>query len=291
MIEFFHDLLQFRDHPHLLTGVVAGLLAAIACGVMGPYVIVRRVVFLAGAIAHMAVGGVGAAIYLRYAYADTLGWVRPIHGGLVAALLAALLIGVINHRASERVDTLIGALWAIGMSVGILLMKFTPGYEAELMGYLLGSLVYVDWPDVRLMLALDVLIVGAVLLLHKRFLALCLDEEQCELQGVSVLGTSLLLLTLVALTVICLVQVVGLILVLALLTLPAAAAGQHLARIGAIIWVSIGLSMLLTTMPRAAVYGTRISPESAIVIAAGAVYLLALLVRRLRGSRALGAAL
>ncbi|HMN94936.1 MAG TPA: metal ABC transporter permease [Phycisphaerales bacterium] len=285
MIEFFRDLSHVRDAPHLLTGVLAGLLASVACGVVGPYVIVRRIVFLAGAIAHMAVGGVGAAIYLRFAAPESLGWLRPIHGGMIAAVAAALLIGTIHHRASERVDTLIGALWAIGMSVGILLMKFTPGYESELMGYLLGSIVYVDWPDVRLMLALVAAIAGTVLLFHKRFLAICLDEEQCALQGVPVLGTSLLLLTMVALTVICLVQVVGLILVLALLTLPAAAAGQHLARIGAIVWTSIVLSMLLTTLPRAAVYGTRISPESAIVIAAGAVYLASLGARRLRARR------
>lgn len=282
MLDFLRDI---PDNPFLLTGLIAGILASIACGTIGPYVVVRRIVFLAGAIAHMAVGGVGAAIYLRAAHAETLGWLRPIHGAMVAALIAALIIGVIHQRAAERVDTLIGALWAIGMSIGILLMKFTPGYQTELMSYLFGNIVYVDWADLRLMAALDAVIVAAVLLCHKRLQGLCIDEEQCALQGVSALGTNLLLLSLVALTVICLVQVVGLILVLALLTLPAATAGHHLARLPAIMLASIALSALLTTFPRAAVYGTSLSPESAIVIAAAGVYLLSLIARRLRKGR------
>jgi zinc transport system permease protein len=283
MLSFFRDM---PDNPFLVTGLLAGLLASVACGLIGPYVVVRRIVFLAGAIAHMAVGGVGAAVYLSVVHADTFGWLRPIHGAAIAAVLSALLIGVIHHRASERVDTLIGALWAIGMSMGVLLMKFTPGYGTELMNYLFGNIAFVDWSDVRLMIALDAAIVIAVLLCHKRLQALCIDEEQCRLQGVSVLATNLLLLTLAALTVICLVQVVGLVLVLALITLPAAAMGQHLGRLGPIMISSVGLCMLLTTLPRTAVYGTHISPEAAIVLAASAAYLLSLAVRRWRGAKA-----
>jgi zinc transport system permease protein len=279
VIEFVKDL---PSNPFLLTGLIAGLLASVACGIIGPYVVVRRIVFLAGAIAHMAVGGVGTAIWMQATWPGRFDWLRPIHGAMVAALLAALVIGVIHRRASERVDTLIGALWAVGMSLGIMLMKFTPGYQVELMSYLFGNIVFVDWSDLWLMAALDVVIVVAVLLFHKRFAALCIDEEQCELQGRSVLALHLLLLSLAALTVICLVQVVGLILVLALLTLPAATAGHHLLRLPGIIWCSILLSMLLTTAPRAAVYGTPISPESAIVLSACLVYVLSLLLRRLR---------
>ncbi len=282
MLDFFRDI---PDNPFLLSGIVAGLLASIACGVIGPYVVVRRIVFLAGAIAHMAVGGVGAAIYLRAVHPDSFGWLRPLHGAALAALVAAILIGIIHHRAAERVDTLIGALWAIGMSLGVMLMKFTPGYQSELMSYLFGSIVFVEWSDVWLMALLDGVILVAALLFHKRLLALTIDEEQCSLQGVSVLWMNLLLLCLAALTVICLVQVVGLILVLALLTLPAATAGHHFARLAGIMWASILLCMVLTTLPRAAVYGTAISPESAIVIAAATTYLLSLGVRRLTRGR------
>ncbi len=280
MIQFLHDM---AENPFLVTGLLAGLLASLACGVIGPYVITRRIVFLSGAIAHMAVGGIGAALFLATMAPDSFGWLRPIHGATLAALAGAVVIGLIHQRVAERMDTLIGALWSIGMAVGILLIKFTPGYHTELMGYLFGNIVFVSWVDVRLMLVLDVLILGTVLVFHKRFLALCLDEEQAQLQGISLLGTNIALLCVVALTVIVLTQVVGLILVIALLSLPAATAAHHVSRMAPLIMASTGICLVLTTVPRMAVYGTRITPEAAIVLAAAGVYLVSVLATRLRG--------
>ncbi len=279
MIQFLHDM---ADNAFLVTGLVAGLLASLACGVIGPYVITRRIVFLSGAIAHMAVGGVGAALFLATMAPGAFGWLRPIHGATLAALGGAVAIGLIHQRVAERMDTLIGALWSIGMAVGILLIKFTPGYHTELMSYLFGNIVFVSWADVRLMLVLDALILGTVLLLHKRFLAMCLDEEQAQLQGIHLLGTNIALLCVVALTVIVLTQVVGLILVIALLSLPAATAAHHVSRMAPLIAASTGICAVLTTVPRMVVYGTRITPESAIVLAAAGVYLASVLVTRLR---------
>jgi len=277
------DFLQDMGHNEfLLTGLLAGLLASLACGIIGPYVVARRIVFLSGAIAHMAVGGIGAALFVASVFAPWLGWVQPIHGAVLSALVGALIIGVIHHRATERLDTLIGALWAIGMAIGILLIKYTPGYQTELMSYLFGNIAFVSWHDLRWMAALDAIIVVTVLLWHKRFLAICLDPEQAELQGVNVLGANLVLLCLVALTVICLTQVVGLILVIALLCLPAATAAHHVGRMGTMIAVATVLCAALTTVPRMAVYGSRASPESAIVLAAGALYVLSVAYRRLR---------
>ncbi len=277
MSQFFLDM---GDNPFLVTGLLAGLLASLACGVIGPYVVTRRIVFLAGAIAHIAVGGVGAAIFLADRFPATFGGLRPLYGATAAAVAAAVLLGVVHHRATERIDTLIGALWAAGMAVGILLIKFTPGYHTELMSYLFGNIVYVSWEDVWRMVVLDAIIVAVTLLFHKRLLAICLDEQQAELQGIGVLSTNIVLLVLVALTVIALTQVVGLILVIALLSLPAATASHLVSRLAPMIWVATALAMLLTTVPRIAVYGTRISPEPAIVLAAGAVYLAAVLWRR-----------
>ncbi len=281
MIQFFLDM---GDNPFLVTGLLAGLLASVACGVIGPYVITRRIVFLTGAIAHIAIGGIGTAVWMRAVYPQWFDWLQPIHGATVAALAAAVLIGVIHDRARERIDTLIGALWAIGMAVGILLIKYTPGYQTELMSYLFGSIKYVAWDQIWLMLVIDAVILATVLVFHKRLLAVCLDQQQAELQGINVLAVNILLLCLVALAVVCLTRVVGLILVIALLTLPAATASHHAARVASIIWGSTLLCALLTTIPRVAVYTTRISPESAIVLAAGAVYLFSVLFRRLRAS-------
>ena len=193
---FFRDM---ADNPLLLTGLLAGWLASLACGLVGPYVVTRRIVFLSGAIAHMAIGGLGAAVFLRAQFPDTLGGLQPIHGAVAASLLAAVSIGLVHGRVAERMDTLIGAMWALGMAVGIMLIKFTPGYQSELMTYLFGNLAAVDPDTVRLLAWLCGLIVVAVVLFHKRLLAVCLDEQQAELQGVSVLGTNLILLCLVAL--------------------------------------------------------------------------------------------
>lgn len=281
MTGFFQD---FGSNPFLLTGLLAGLLASIACGVMGPYVITRRIVFLAGAIAHIAIGGVGAAIFLATRYPAHFAGISPLMGATVVSVVAAIVLALLHQRVGERLDTIVGALWAIGMAVGLLLIKLTPGYHTELMSYLFGNIAFVGWSYVGLMLVLDLVIVVIAVLWHKRFLALCLDEEQAELQGIPVLATEIILLVLVALTVIVLTQVVGLILVIALLTLPAAAAAQRVTRMASLIWYSLVLSAVLTTVPRIVVYGTRISPEAAIVLAAGAVYLTTLLLGRRRRS-------
>lgn len=282
-MQFFQDM---SDNPFLITGLLAGLLASLSCGIIGPFVVARRIVFLSGAIAHMALGGIGAAVFVSATYPETAPWLHPLHGAVAAALFGAVVIGLMHGRAAERTDTLIGALWAMGMALGVLLIKFTPGYQGELMGYLFGNITSVSRDEVFMVLVLDVLVVGFVLLYYKRLLAVCLDEPQAQLQGVHLVATNILLLSLVALTVICLIQIVGLILVIALLTLPAATAGHHLNRMAPIIVVSILLCSLLTTAPRVAVYGTRVSPESAIVLAAGALYLGSLLAAAVRARRA-----
>lgn len=279
MLQFFQDV---PTNPFLLSGLLAGLLASFACGVVGPYVVSRRILFLVGAIAHIAIGGIGAAVFLTSRFPEALSGLRPIHGALAAALAAAVILAVVHERVAERMDTLIGALWASGMAAGILLIKFTPGYHTELMSYLFGNLVYVSWEDVRLLAVLDGVIAVVALFFHKRLMAVCIDREQVELQGVSVLGTHVVLLALVGLTVISLTQVVGLILVIALLSLPAATAAHQVARMGPMMVGATLLCALLTTLPRIAVYGTPVSPEPAIVLAAVALYLLSVAVRRLR---------
>ena len=289
MTEFIEAV---RQQPFLQTALLTGVLSSVACGVVGSYVVVRRITYIAGGIAHCVLGGLGAARYLavehgwRY-YHPLHGWapLHPLIGAVVAALLAAVIIAVVSLRGRQREDTVIGALWAIGMATGVLFISKTSGYQVDLMSYLFGNIVFVSWDDVRLMALLDAVILGAVLVFHKRFLALCLDEEQAQLQGVDLLRTNIALLCVVALTVIVLTQVVGLILVIALLSLPAATAAHHVSRMGPLILASTGICAVLTTAPRMAAYGTAVTPEAAIVLAAAGLYLLSVLATRLRGRR------
>lgn len=281
----------FRDmavNPLLLSSLIGGLLAAVACGAMGPYVVTRRMVSLAGAIAHIVIGGLGGVIFLRYLLRPHLDGLQPLYGAVVAAVLAAVLIGLVQRYARERLDTLLGALWAIGMATGLMLIKYTPGYQEDLLSYLFGNLAVVDWSDVLLVGVLDIVILAVLAFCHKRFMALCLDEEFVGLQGVRVLATDILLLALVALAVVALTRIVGLILVLALLALPAATAAYFARRMGMLMLLSVLLCAVLVCVPRVAVYGTRVAPESAIVLAAGLVYLLAALWRGLRHKRRTG---
>jgi zinc transport system permease protein len=279
---FFRDL---GTNPFLLSGLVAGILASVACGVVSPYVVTRRLVFLAGALAHIAIGGVGAAIFLAWASPRTFGGLTALAGGTAVAVLSAPILALLHHRVRERLDTVVGVLWAGGMASGLLLIKLTPGYHTELMSYLFGSLVFVGWRDVALLALLAAVVVITTLFFQRRFLALCLDPEQATLRGIPVLATDTVLLVLMALTVICLTQIVGLVLVIALMSLPAATAGRLVSRMAPTIWVTVGLSAALVTLPRLAVYGTRVSPEAAIVLAAVALYLFVAALTRARWRR------
>jgi len=277
VIDFFRD---WADNPFLWNGLWAGVLAGLACGITGPYVITKRIVFLAGAIAHIAVGGIGIAIWLAHIFPQWCSSVQPIHGATAIALLSAVVIGLVNEYCAERSDTIIGALWAIGMAVGILLIKFTPGYQGELMSYLFGNLAFVSQSQLEWIGILDIVILLIILLFHKQFIAVCLDQEQARLQGIPVTAINLLLLSVVALTVICLTSVVGLILVIALLSLPAATVARFVnGMLAMLIWSTV-LSCFLTTVPRIVVYGTPVNPEPAIVISAAALYLMSLMLKR-----------
>lgn len=275
---------EIAANPFLRNGLLAGLLAAIACGTVGPYVVSRRIVFLAGAIAHIAVGGVGAAVWVGWVFPALAGRLAPLIGATIAAVLAAVVLGIAHLRAKERMDTLVGALWAVGMSAGIALARLVPGYQTELLGYLFGNIALVSAAALWWCAVLVIVVIALVALTHKRLLTLCIDPQQAQLQGISVLGTEILLLVLVALTVVVLTQVVGLILVIALLSLPAATAGHHVQRLASMIAVAIPLCAVLTTVPRLLAYGSAMAPEPAIVSAAALAYLLSLGVRKLRRS-------
>ncbi len=280
MIEFLRTL---PESPLLQAGLLAGLLAGAACGLTGPLVVRRRLVMLVGAIAHVAIGGVGTAIWARHAMPETFGWLDPVHGALVAAVGAALLLAWLRRRAGDRLDMLVGAVWAVGMAVGLMLARLAPGATGELSGALFGNLAAVDRASLWLSAALVAVLLLAVLALGRMLLATTVDEPFAESRGLPVAALDTLVLVLVALAVVVLVRVTGLLLVLALLTLPAATAGRFVTRLWPMSLAAAGLAAAVATVPRMAVYGTGLTPEAAIVLASAAVYLLVLagdLVRR-----------
>ena len=164
--------------------------------------------------------------------------------------------------------------------MAISLIKITPGYHTELMSYLFGNISFVTRRDLFFLAVLSTVVIMTAAVFHRRFLALCLDAEQAELRGIPVLATDIVLFLLIAATVIVLTQIVGLILVIALLSLPAAIGGRLTTRLGPSMAVTFGVSALVTTLPRIAVYGTPVSPEAAIVLATAGLYLVVVFRRR-----------
>jgi len=258
--------------------LLTGALASIACGIVGTYVVVRRITYIAGGIAHSVLAGIGAAVYLRAVH----GWqfVEPLHGAIVAALLAALVIGLVSLRAREREDTVIGAIWAVGMAGGVLFLWRTPGYAEDLMSYLFGNILMVSASDIWLIAVLDVVVVIAGLLFYNQFLAVCFDEEYARIRGVNVEAFYILLLLLTALTVVLLVTVVGIVLVIALLTIPAAIAGHFAKRLSHMMALSTLTSVALTTGGLALAYGRDLPAGATIIILAGAAYIAVVTIAR-----------
>jgi zinc transport system permease protein len=225
----FFDILFDPQIHFMRNALFVGILASVAFGVVGSYVVVRRVSYLAGAIAHSVLGGVGAALYARGALGWT--WCDPMLGALVAALLSAFAVWWVSSHAKEREDAVIGAIWSVGMGAGLLFLAATPGY-VDPMSYLFGDVLLVGGWQVWLVAGLDTLVLAVGLGLYNRFRALAFDEEFALVRGVNARAYSLLLLCLVAVTVVMLVSVVGIVLVVALLTLPAAAAGRWARSLG-----------------------------------------------------------
>jgi zinc transport system permease protein len=273
MSEFLDALFQ---HGFLQYALVAGVLASIGCGVMGSYVVVKRVGCLAGGIWHAVVGGMGIALFYG---AD------PVAGALAAALAAALLVGWISLRWREQEDTLIGALWAVGMAIGIIFISRTPGYNVNLMSYLFGNILMVERGDLWMMVIMDTIVVITVLLFYRQFLALSFDEEFARLRGVPVTFFYLLLLCMVALTVVLLIQVVGLILVIALLTLPAAIAAQYVHSLKRIMVLAAVLGVLFTSAGLAFSYQPDLPAGATIILVAGISYFLSTVFSGIRRSR------
>lgn len=269
MSEFLSAL---AEHGFLRNALIAGLLASVACGVVGSYVAARRITYIAGGIAHSVLAGMGAARYLQVTAG--LDWLHPLYGATASALLAAVIIWVVSLRWRESEDTAIGAIWAIGMAVGLLFIYRTPGYSENLMSYLFGNILMVTPGSLTLIAILDAVVVVLGLAFYRPLLAISFDEEFARLRGVPVEIVSLLLLCLTALTVVLLVMVVGLIMVIALLTLPVAAASRFGRSLWQVMALSSVLAALLTTGGLAVSYVADLPSGATIIVLAGAVYLL-----------------
>ena len=252
-LKMIYEILTQPEFAFLRAAFLLSAAASIAFGFIGTFVVVRRIGYLAGAISHCAFGGIGFGIWLKQAVAaGALGIgclisnptqaaekIDPVIVAVFAAIIASLLIGVIKERTGEREDTLIGLLWSVGMAIGLLFLDKTTGYASSVSSYLFGDAALVSVSDLKTVAILS----GCVLLIctcfFKQLEAICFDEEFAKLENINVKFYFQLLLMLTAVTVVLMLRIVGILLVIALLTLPPAAAGQLTRRLGPMIGLAV----------------------------------------------------
>ena len=256
------ELLQFE---FMRNALMAGLLISIACGIIGSLIVVNRMVFISGSIAHASYGGIGIAIFFGFS---------PLLGAAGFAVAAALIMGMLSMGKKYRSDTVIGAVWAVGMATGIIMIDLTPGYHTDLMSYLFGSILSVPIPDLLLMLALDLIVIVSVSIMYRPLLSLSYDDEFAMLRGVPVRALYYFLLVLTALTIVMTIRIVGLILVIALLTIPTYLAEKRAHSLPMMMVWSGVLSVLFVISGLWLSYRLNLTSGATIILVAAVVFFL-----------------
>lgn len=257
--------MEIFTYEFMRHALLAGFLASISCGIIGSYVVIKRIVFISGGIAHTAYGGIGLGYFLG---------INPMLGALGFTVLSAIGMGIVSDRSAQRSDTIIGVMWAAGMALGIVFVSLSPGYTTDLMSYLFGNILVVPVMDIWLMLALNLIIVITVIALYEELKATSFDEEFARTAGLNTRLLNLVLLVLIALTIIVLIRAVGIILVIALLTIPAATAGRLTSSLKHMMIIAIILGMLFTSGGLLLSYVFDLPSGATIILLAGIVFML-----------------
>ena len=269
-------MLEALQFEFMRNALLAGLLASVVCGVIGTFVVVNRIVFLSGGIAHAAYGGIGLAFFFGLPF---------VVGTLGFALLVAMVMAVVTLKAKHRTDTIIGVLWAVGMALGVILLDLSPGYNVDLMSFLFGSILAVTTSDLWLMLVLNILILLTVGYFYNDFLALSYDEDFAKVRGVRVNLLYFLLLAMVALSVVMIIRIVGLILVIALLTIPPYMAEKHSTSLLTMMFLSFLLSCFFTVAGLWISYFFNLTSGATIIMVAGVCFFISLFFEFLRSRK------
>lgn len=261
----FEIVKSILDYEFMRNALLAGVMVSVACGLIGTLVVLNRIVFLSGGIAHAAYGGVGIAFYLG---------IDPTIGAVVFSLISSIAMGLVQRKTRQRADTLIGVMWALGMALGVVFANLTPGYKPDLMSYLFGSILAVSRFDIWLMLAVALLMIVLVAVLYNGFLAISFDETFARIRGLPVDFLYMLMIVMIGLTVVVSMRVVGLILVIALLSIPPAIAAMFSNSMWRIMLLSISLSILFTVIGLIFSYTWNLTSGATIILVAAAAYLL-----------------
>lgn len=260
-------------HMHFMhNAMLAAGMAGIVCAIVGTLVVINRIVFISGGIAHTAYGGVGLSVFLG---------ITPLFGITLVSIVASLLMAWVTLKAKHRMDTMIGVLWALGMAVGVILVDMTPGYNVDLMSYLFGSIMTVPNSDLWLMACLTLLILGTVGYFYIDFVAMSFDPEFARVRGIPVTGLYILLMLTIGLSVVIVIQVVGLILVIALMSISPFIAERFSPSPLHMMGISLGLNLIFAVLGLLLSISLDVSAGPSIILVASlAFFVVHILVRR-----------
>ncbi|NLB54244.1 MAG: metal ABC transporter permease [Lentisphaerae bacterium] len=273
----FFSLLFDPDVSFLRYSFLVGILAGPAFGIIGTFVVARRISYVAGAISHSVLAGIGAALFLSGTFG--WGWCNPMVGAAIAALISALIIGWASSSRSDREDSVIGATWAIGMAIGLILISVAPGY-VDPMSYLFGNILLITRADIFFVALFDIVVITLAFLFYNKLLAVSFDPDFAGLRGIKVNLYYMILLCLTALTIVLLVRIVGIVMVIAMLTLPAATAGLFCNKLWSMSVTATLLSIFQTACGIFLSVLWNLPSGPMIIVVAGLVYFAALFVRR-----------
>lgn len=268
------SLLDALSYQFMQNAVIAGVLAAVLCGIVGPFVVVKRLAFLSDGISHAAFGGMGACFYFG---------LDPLLGAVAVALGCAFTLGLLDTEAIRSYDAVIGVLWAVGLAIGIVFVYKTPGYAPNLITYLFGNILLVSRHELGVLIVLAASVLLILAAFFKGIVAVSFDEVFARVQGAPVRVLMTLLLTMIALSVVILIQVVGIILVVALLTIPPVICLMFLKDLRSVMTGSVVIGVSITLGGLALSYWFDLPSGPAIVLLGAALLSVLYLLRKLRG--------
>lgn len=264
------ELLELFSYGFFQNAFLAAILMSVTCGIIGTYIVSRRMVFISGGITHASFGGVGIGYFLGF---------PPLAGAAVFAVLAALTTENLTRRKVLRNDSIIAIMWSLGMALGIIFIYLSPGYAPDLMSYLFGSIIAVTKTDLWLMFSLAVVVSVFFGILFQPILYISFDEQFAKTRGIPVMFMNYLLIILVALTVVLSIRIAGIILVLSVLTIPQNIANLFTNRFGKILIWSVVLGFLASLLGLVLSYYLDIPSGATIIFTLVVMYLAARIVK------------
>lgn len=262
----------FIEYAFMRNAVFTIILASFVCGIIGTIIVEKKLVMMSGGIAHTAFGGIGMGYFLG---------IEPIIGALAFAVLSSLAVAKINRSVNTNSDTLIAMFWSLGMALGILFIAFTPGYPPDMTSYLFGDILKVSNTDIVVIIGLDIIVLSIMTLLFNYFKAYLFDDEFISVLGVNTSFLEYLMYILIAFTVVVLIRVAGIILIIALLTVPPAIAKQFTYDLKKIMIISSFLGVLFGFIGLILSYYFNIASGASIIIVGVGSYMIISYIKRI----------